>query len=107
MAVSTGVTTVTDNLPAYISRTGAPSGTGWDCSTSTATRVTCTSTASISAGSNYPTITIPVRVGTGATGIIRNLAVVATNVGNTVPGRDRDPASIIISKNGACSTSIS
>lgn len=107
MAVSTGVTTVTDDLPFYISRTGAPSGTGWNCSSSTATRVTCTSTASISSGSTFPTITVPVRIGTGATGIIRNLAVVATSVGNTVPGRDRDPASIIISKDGKCSSSLS
>ncbi len=63
----------------------------------------------MTAGSAYPTLSVPIKVSAGAIGIIRNLAIVSTNsvLGSTVPGKDRDPASIIISQNGKCSSTVS
>ncbi len=88
---------------------GTASGTGWNCSASTAIRIDCRSTSIIASGSVYPTLSIPVKIGSGAVGTIRNLAIVSTSsaLGSTVPGKDRDPASIIIRQNGVCSTTVS
>ena len=104
-ASTKGKTTITDDLPFYIWLTGTVNGVGWDCSASTTIRVVCTSTSSISAGASFPTITIPVQVRTGATGTIRNIAVVTTDSpsGSTKPWVDRDPATIQIPSNGVCS----
>lgn len=71
--------TVTDNIPAGINLTAAPSGSGWACSPSGATAgpttVTCTRPGPLTAYSNAPNITLPVTM--TAAGTIPNTASVA------------------------------
>ena len=56
-------TTVSDPLPAGVTLTGLPSGTGWSCSGATgATSFTCVRDDGLAAGSFFSTITVPVTV---------------------------------------------
>ncbi|HWF74849.1 MAG TPA: hypothetical protein VG186_15970 [Solirubrobacteraceae bacterium] len=73
---------ITDPLPAAETTTATPSGTGWDCTASTATNVSCTNTSasSIAAGASLPpvTVTVPVTVAASAVGPIANTAQVGS-----------------------------
>ena len=60
---TSGPVTVTDTIEAGLSLNGAPTGTGWTCTTAGAT-VTCTHPDPLAAGGDYPAISIPVLVGT-------------------------------------------
>jgi hypothetical protein len=64
--------TVTDTLPAG-TLNGTPTGTGWDCSSSSGTAVSCTYPASASApipaGTTLPAITVPVVFGPDESGV--------------------------------------
>ena len=63
---TSGLVTVTDTIesPGLILN-GAPAGAGWGCSTAGPT-VTCTRPDALAAGSDYPPISIPVLVDSGA-----------------------------------------
>lgn len=65
--------TVTDTLPAGLTAT-AMSGTGWSCTTSPAS---CTRSDVLASGQQYPTITLTVTVGSGASGTLLNSASVS------------------------------
>ncbi|WP_166653773.1 DUF6923 family protein, partial [Tahibacter aquaticus] len=60
-----GTITISDPLPAGITTTATPSGTGWDCSASTTTQVNCTTSTVLLPGSNAPVISVPVTIGVG------------------------------------------
>ena len=74
-APSTGNTIVMDTLPAALIP-GSASGTGWVCSTNGQT-VNCTFSASRNGGTSYPSITLPVTVGTGVPASVTNTATVS------------------------------
>ena len=84
---TSGTVTVTDTLDPQLTLNGAVTGTGWACGTSGAT-ITCTRSDPLAAGSNYPSIPIPVLVSAGAqTGQLSNTASVqAPSDGN--PGNN-------------------
>lgn len=80
LAVAAGQTiTVTDNIPAGITLTAAPSGNGWSCSGAGAgpVTVTCTRSGPLSANTNAPDITLPVQI--TSAGATTNTASVALN----------------------------
>lgn len=61
---TSGVTTVKDVLPNFITLRAQPSGNGWDCSASSGVggkEVTCTTSAVVDAHQVFNVITIPVR----------------------------------------------
>lgn len=65
--VTTGVTTVVNNLPSPVVLRATPTGNGWTCTGAVGTsNFTCTSNSVIPAGQLYSVITVPVRV-TGIT----------------------------------------
>ena len=79
-----GAVTVSDTIePPGLSINGPATGSGWACSTAGST-VTCTRSDPLPAGSDYPTISIPVLVSPGAQpGAISNTAsVTAPSDGN-------------------------
>jgi uncharacterized repeat protein (TIGR01451 family) len=71
--VTSGVVTVTDNLPAGLVAT-AIGGNGWTCSLSPAT---CTNANSLPPGASYPILTVTVTVTASAGSSITNAAVVS------------------------------
>ncbi|UBB17512.1 beta strand repeat-containing protein [Comamonas odontotermitis] len=73
---TTGVITVSDPLPVGITMTGLPTGTGWDCSASTATQVTCTTSAVLTPGASAPVISVPVAIAQSAANPSVNTATV-------------------------------
>ena len=68
--------TVTDPLPAGITTTATPSGTGWDCSASTSTQISCTTVSVLLPGSNAPVINAPVTIAAGTASPATNTATV-------------------------------
>ena len=89
LAVAAGQTiTVTDNIPAGVTVTSAPTGSGWTCTTAPSTgypaigpvSISCARSGPLSANSNAPTITIPAQI--IAAGTIGNTA----SVGLSGPG---------------------
>ncbi|HTV72751.1 MAG TPA: hypothetical protein VME66_03470, partial [Candidatus Acidoferrales bacterium] len=64
-AATNGTITVTDTLPAALTATGTPTGSGWSCSVSGGDSITCTTASVIAAGANGNVITLPVSVGNG------------------------------------------
>ena len=97
-APTTGVVTVTDNVPAGLVPTSA-AGAGWICSIS-GQDVTCTRSDPLATGQSYPPITLTVNVQPGAPGSVTNAVTVsgggdvnpannsATDVTAIVPGAD-------------------
>ncbi len=90
---SSGVITVTDNLPAGLGFVSA-SGSGWSSSVSGQT-VTCTNPASLAPGA-LSSVTITVSVGTTVAGTVTNVAVVS-NPSDTNPNNNTatDPTIVI------------
>lgn len=79
--------TVTDNLPAGLTLSAAPSGSGWACTgTVGGTAISCTRSDTLMAGASYPPISIPVNVAQSAPASISNTA-------DVVGGGDTTPAS--------------
>ena len=74
-AVSSGLVTVTDTLPAGLTPTAA-SGTGWSCSIAAPT-VTCTRADSLAAASSYSAINLTVAVAQAAPATVINTAAVS------------------------------
>ncbi|WP_460480580.1 DUF7507 domain-containing protein [Comamonas humi] len=72
---TTGAITVSDPLPAGITSTGTPTGTGWSCSVA-ANVVTCTTNAVLTPGASAPVISVPVTVGAAAANPSVNTATV-------------------------------
>jgi hypothetical protein len=70
---TTGVVTVADTVPPDLTAT-AISGTGWNCALSTAT---CTRSDVLTAGANYPAITLTANVSDVAPASIFNNATVS------------------------------
>lgn len=86
---TSGVYTVVDNMPSGLTIVGTPSGTGWNCSSSTASQLNCTSSTVIAAGAtNANPISLTVVPDIGATPSVTNVASVsgggepASNSGN-------------------------
>jgi hypothetical protein len=82
---------VTDPIPAGETLAGSPSGTGWNCSASTAALVSCTNTttAALAPGATLPAISVPVTISAGATGQIVNTAqVISSDAAAVVSGSD-------------------
>ncbi|WP_211231704.1 IPTL-CTERM sorting domain-containing protein [Ottowia thiooxydans] len=75
-SITSGTITVTDTLPPGITATGLPTGTGWDCSTSTTTAITCTRTAALLFSTSAPSISIPVSIAAVVSSPATNTAVV-------------------------------
>ena len=92
-APTTGLVTVTDNLPAGLTPTSA-SGSGWAC-TIASQSVTCTRSDALAPGAAYPLIVLLVNVAANAT----NLANVATLTGGgdqtTVDNTSTDETHIV------------
>jgi uncharacterized repeat protein (TIGR01451 family) len=89
-AATSGTITVTDTLPAGLTLTATPSGTGWSCTgTAGATSFTCSSTAAIAArtGSTPATgkpIAVPVSVGAATKLGVKSI----TNTAHAYGGND-------------------
>lgn len=85
-AATTGAVTVTDTLPAGLTLSGTPSGTGWICTTTSTTAFSCTRSDALNASSSYPTIAIAVTVNQNAADSVTNTATVSgggeSNTGN-------------------------
>ncbi|HEY7619781.1 MAG TPA: hypothetical protein VH834_08415 [Solirubrobacteraceae bacterium] len=91
-APSRGKVTVTDTLNKYFSFTDtAPSGSGWDCSTS-GRKLTCTRDDSLGVGDSWPPISVPVSIAANApAGQLFNTAVVSGGGdGNELNNTDTD-----------------
>lgn len=71
---SSGLVTVTDNLPAGLTATAA-SGTGWTCTVGAPT--TCTRSDVLAAGASYPPITLTVNVSSQAITPLTNSVTVS------------------------------
>jgi uncharacterized repeat protein (TIGR01451 family) len=85
-ATSTGAVTVSDTLPAALTTTALPSGTGWACTQSGQT-ISCTRSDPLAAGASYPPITISVRVAQDAPATLSNAASV-DGAGDGNPAND-------------------
>jgi hypothetical protein len=83
---SSGAYTISDSLPTGLTLLGMPTGSGWDCSASTANLVSCVRATSIAALGSAPAVTFNVNVATNAPASITNTATVAgggeVNTGN-------------------------
>jgi uncharacterized repeat protein (TIGR01451 family) len=83
---SSGAYTISDNLPTGLTLLGVPTGSGWDCSASTANVVSCVRATSIAALGSAPAVTVDVNVAPNASPSITNTATVAgggeLNTGN-------------------------
>lgn len=73
---STGITTVKDILPAGIELNGQPSGEGWTFAPNSGKTIIATSTQTVTAGSYFTDIIVPVKVTAGEGQTIRNDATV-------------------------------
>lgn len=82
---SVGTITLSDPLPAGITSTATPSGSGWNCAASTATVVMCTTSAVLTPGANAPPVTVPVIVGASAASPSVNMASVSGGGDSTCP----------------------
>ncbi len=80
-AATSGVVTVTDTLPAFLTATGF-SGTGGQCGPN----LTCTRADAPASGASYPALTLTVNIAGNANGTVANSATVSgggeTNTGN-------------------------
>ena len=83
---TTGSITVSDPLPSGITTTAPPSGSGWDCSASTATMISCTTSAVLLPGANAPVINVPVTIAPGTASPAVNTATVSGGGDATCPG---------------------
>jgi uncharacterized repeat protein (TIGR01451 family) len=90
-AVTSGVVTVVDTLPAGLTAT-AISGTGWTCVLGT---LTCTRSDALAAAASYPVITVTVNVANNAAASVTNSVAVSgggeSNVSNNTA---TDPTTI-------------
>ena len=84
---TTGVVTVTDNVPAGLVPTSA-AGAGWICNIS-GQDVTCTRSDPLATGQSYPPITLTVNVQPGAPGSVTN-AVTVSGGGDVNPANNSD-----------------
>lgn len=109
LAVIAGQTiTVTDNIPAGVTLTGAPSGGGWTCTPTTGfpaagpTTVSCSISGPLASGSSAPTISVPVTL--SSAGAVSNTASVAlTGPGpvDDVPGNNSSTVGVTASSTSA------
>jgi uncharacterized repeat protein (TIGR01451 family) len=76
---------ISDALPAGITASGTPTGTGWNCSASTATNVACTSNVVLLPGSNAPPISVPVAIAPGTPSPAVNTATASGGGDATCP----------------------
>lgn len=88
---TSGIVTLTDNLPTGLVAT-ALSGGGWSCSLSS---VTCTRSDSLPAGGSYPAVFLVVSIAPDSPGAVTNSAS-ATGGGETVIGNDFASETIVI-----------
>lgn len=93
-APTTGLLTVTDNLPNGLTFVSA-TGTGWTCSAAGAV-VTCTNPVILPAGGAAPIITLTVAVSSAAVPSVTNVATIATP-GDAVPANNvaSDPTPVV------------
>lgn len=106
LAVAAGQTiTVTDNIPAGVTVTSAPSGSGWACTPPGGypavgpVGISCTRSGPLSANSNAPTISIPAQITT--TGTIGNTASVGlTGSGPVDTNAGNDSGSVSVTASG-------
>ncbi len=82
---TTAAVTVTDPVPANLTVTTAPSGTGWDCSASAGQNVSCTRNTVLAPGASYPAITVGYTVATGVASPYTNTATVNGGGDPTAP----------------------
>ncbi|RMG73513.1 MAG: DUF11 domain-containing protein [Chloroflexi bacterium] len=88
---TTGTITVTDTVPTELVVQGTPSGTGWDCSSSSGQNVVCTHPGPLAPGSSLPPITVTVQPSTATGSPFTNTAQVSTpNESNTTNNSDDD-----------------
>ncbi len=87
---TTGLVTVTDNLPAGLTAT-AITGTGWNCVLAT---LTCTRSNTLGAGNDYPPITLTVNVAANAPASVIQRATVSGG-GDPTDSEDEDPTTIV------------
>jgi hypothetical protein len=90
---STGTTTVTDTLPAWVTLVSVPNVAPWTCNVA-GNSFNCATTSSIASGATYPTITVNALT-TTATGTITNIGNVA-NPNDTNALNNSDPAVIAV-----------
>lgn len=94
-ALNSSTTTVNDPLPAGITLTATPAGTGWICSGATgAISFSCTRTEALAVGASFPTINVPVRITSNST-YLTNTAEL-TNPLDVFTANNTDPAVIHI-----------
>ena len=71
---TTGALSINDPLPAGITSTGTPTGSGWNCAASTATVISCSSNAVLPPGASAPPVTVNVTVAVGTSSPAVNTA---------------------------------
>jgi len=106
LAVATGQTiTATDNIPAGVTLTGAPSGSGWSCIPSGGAgpvTVTCTRLGPLASGSFAPTISLPVILsGAGSVSNTASVALTGTGPVDDVPGNNTSTVGVTASSTSA------
>jgi uncharacterized repeat protein (TIGR01451 family)/uncharacterized repeat protein (TIGR02543 family) len=91
---TSGAVTVTDALPTGFTK-NAVSGTGWDCSASTATNISCTRSDALASGSSYPAITVTANVGATAVTSTNTASVSGGGETNTSNDSASDPTTMV------------
>ena len=83
---TTAAVTVTDPVPAGLTVTGTPSGTGWNCGATAGQSVSCTRSDFLAPGANYPAITVNYTIPAGTlAGTLTNTATVTGGGDPTAP----------------------
>jgi uncharacterized repeat protein (TIGR01451 family)/uncharacterized repeat protein (TIGR02543 family) len=90
---TSGTVTVTDPLPAGFTKSSF-SGSGWDCSTSTASTLTCTRSDALAANASYPEITAVVNVAATAVTATNTATVGGGGETNTANDSSSDPTTV-------------
>jgi uncharacterized repeat protein (TIGR01451 family) len=99
-ANTSGLVTVTDNLPAGLTVDSIPSVAGWDCSTTVvgSATMTCTRSNALAPSISYPIISLTVRVAQSAGSSLTNAASVSGGgQNNTANDTASDPTTIVSS----------
>ena len=97
-AATTGTATVNDTMPSGLTILGVPSGSGWDCSTSTATTLTCDHPSPIAVGLAAP-IVVNVSIAANAAALITNTASV-TGGGETNTSNNSGTVVVAVTQTG-------
>ncbi len=108
--LATGATqtiTVTDDIPAGLTVTSKPTGTGWNCTPATGypatgpVTIACTRTGTLTSSATSPTITIPVQATASGTTIVNTACTALSGAGPVDSANGNDCASASVNSTAA------